>query len=113
MSALMLLALCLASAAFYVLASLVLKLGVGVPFLLLLAPVCLALGVAAWFESLALPTARLGVVLVLILAFEVVLTWAISIAIGESYGAREMVGLISILAGIAILYDAEGTQAAR
>lgn len=102
--------LCVASAAFYVLATAVLKLAGGTPFLILLLPVCAMLGLAAWFESMALPGARLGIVLILILAFEVLLTAACSLALGERYTGREIGGLLAILIGLAVLFDAEGSR---
>lgn len=107
MTAPILVTLCLVSASFYVAATLVLKFGSGLPFLLLLAPVFCALGLAAWFESLALPSARLGIVLLLILAFEVVLTAGVSFALGEAYRPSELLGMATILLGIVILFSAE------
>ncbi len=99
-----LLALCLTSASFSVLATVVLKLWSGTSYLVIVLPVCFALGTAAWFESMALPGARLGIVFVLILAFEAMLGIGVAVLFGESYGLREVVGLATILVGIAILY---------
>ena len=103
-----LLCLCLASAIFYVLAAVVLKLWSGTSYLVIVLPVCAALGIAAWFESMALPGARMGIVFVLILAFEAALGAGAAVMLGESYGRREIVGLATILAGIAILYLGQG-----
>lgn len=108
MSVTVLFGLCLVSAFFYMLAAVVMKLWTGTPFVLLVVPVCLALGTAAWFESMALPGARMGIVLVLILACEAMLGAGVAVALGESYGRRELFGLASILLGVAILYNGEG-----
>ena len=108
MSASALLALCFASAAFQVLATAVMKVSIGIPFLLLVLPVCATLGLAAWFESMALPVARIGIVLVTILAFEVIITAAVALALGERYSLREGAGLAAILVGTAILFCPEG-----
>ena len=111
MSAPLLLGLCFASVAFYALVTLMLKVATGIPFLLLVLPICAALGLAAWLESLALPAARIGVVLALILAFEVLITAAVTLALGESYRLREIAGLAAIIVGIVSLFGSE--EAAR
>jgi multidrug transporter EmrE-like cation transporter len=102
-----LLVLCATSAGFYVAAAVVMKLASHMPFLLLLLPVYAALGLAAWFESLALPGNRLGIVVLLILAGEVLLTAAVAFALGERYGLREIAGLLVIVAGIAVVCSAD------
>lgn len=107
-----LLTLCFVSACFYVLAAAVMKVAVGLPFLLIVLPVCATLGVAAWFESLALPTARIGIVLVTILAFEALIGAGVALALGERYSAREMLGLGAIHVGIALVFGAEGASRA-
>lgn len=109
----MMLALCFASAAFYALVTVVLKVTSGVPFLFLVPLICVALGVAAWIESLVLPAARIGIVLALILAFEVLITAAVALALGESYRLREFAGLGAILIGIVILFGSGETASAR
>ncbi len=111
MSAPLLLALCAISAAFYVAAAAIMKLGGGVPFALLLLPVFAALGVAAWFESLALPANRFGIVVLLILASEVIITAGVAVALGERYSLRELAGLLLIVVGMAVVCQADGARA--
>ena len=103
MSPPLLLALCAVSAAFYVTAAAVMKLAGGAPFLLLVLPVFAALGVAAWFESQALTSDRFGLVVLLILASEVLITAGVALALGERYGLRELAGLLMIVIGMAIV----------
>ena len=86
------------------------KLGAGTPFLLLLLPVCAALGLAAWFESQTLAVTRFGLVALLILGSEVLLTAGVAVTLGERYSLREIAGLLLIVAGIAVVYEAEGTR---
>ncbi len=103
MSAPLVLALCAISAACYVAASVVLKLGGHLPFLLLLMPVCGALALAAWFESTALSGNRLGIVALLIMGCEFLVTAGVAIGFGERYSSRELAGLLVIAGGIAIV----------
>ena len=112
MSPPLLVALCALSAAFYVAAGAVMKVAGGLPFVLLLVPVLAALALAAWFESLALPASRFGMVALLILAFEVLIAFGAAAALGERYSGRELLGLVVIVAGIAIVYDANAARAA-
>ena len=104
MSGPFLLLLCATSAGFYVAATAVMKLAGNVSFLLVLLPVYAALGLAAWFESTALTTSRFGLVGLLILASEVVLTAGVAIALGERYSLREIAGLALIVAGVAVVF---------
>jgi drug/metabolite transporter (DMT)-like permease len=112
MSGPFLLLLCATSAGFYVAATAVMKLAGNVPFLLVLLPVYAALGLAAWFESTALTTNRFGLVGLLILASEVVLTAGVAIALGERYSLREVAGLALIVAGVAVVFAADGAEPA-
>ena len=103
MSPPLLLALCALSAAFYVAVPLVMKLGGGTPFLFVVLLVLAALATAAWLESRALTVDRFGLVVLLILASEVVITAAVAIALGERYGLRELAGLLLIVTGMAVV----------
>jgi hypothetical protein len=98
------LALCLASATFYAGAAAVMKLAGGTPFLLLAVPLCAALGLAAWFESLALPGNRLGIVVLLIIGSEVLITAGVCLVLGERYSFREVAGLLIIFGGILLVF---------
>ena len=111
MPAPLLLLLCATSAGFYVTAAAVMKLGGGVPFLLLLIPVYAALGVAAWFESLALPGNRFGIVVLLILASEVLITAGVAVALGEHYSPREIAGILMIVVGMVVVCQGDGARA--
>ncbi len=112
MSSLALLGLCFASAVFYTGAAVVMKLGIGLPFLWLVPAVLLSLVVAARIEIVALHGARLGHVVVMIIAFEVLITTLVALALGERYALRELAGFFTILVGIALLVDAEGAHPA-
>ena len=103
MSAPLLFLLCALSAAFYVAAAAVMKLGGAMPFLPVIVAVYVALGIAAWFESRALPIDRFGMVVLLIIAFEVLITAGVALALGERYSLRETAGLAMIVAGMVVV----------
>lgn len=105
------LVLCIASGAFYVAAAAVLKLGSGLPFLLLVLPVYLILGLAAWFESVSLQGNRFGIVVLVILGSEVLITAAVALVLGERYGKPEIAGLALIVVGMAVVCGAEAARA--
>ena len=107
----LLLILCITSGACYVAAAALLKFGAGLPFLLLLLPVYLVLGLAAWFESMSLAGNRFGLVVLVILGTEVLVTAAVAIATGERYGTREIAGLAIIVLGMVVVFGAEGSHA--
>ena len=101
-------ALCLASAVFYVAGTAAMKLYGHAPFALLMVPVGLAFLLAAWFEVAVLRSTRVGQVFLLIFAFEVVLTALLAfVVLQERYSVREMLGLATIVTGIAILVSAD------
>ena len=103
MSAPLLVLFCALSASFYVAAALVMKLAGAMPILPVLLAVFVALGIAAWFESRALPIDRFGMVVLLILAFEVLITAGAALAFGERYSLREMAGILMIVAGMIVV----------
>ena len=76
-----------------------------------LLPVYAALGVAAWFESLALPGNRFGIVVLLILASEVLITAGVAVALGEHYSLREIAGILMIVVGMAVVCQGDGARA--
>ncbi len=110
MSSFMLLGLCFASAVFYTGAAVVMKLGLGVPFLWLVPAILLSLVLAARIETFALHGARMGLVVVVIIAFEVVITTLVALALGERFALRELAGFVAILVGVALLVDVGGTH---
>ena len=112
MSGPLLLLLCVTSAGCYVAAAAAMKLAASVPFLLLLLPVYVALGLAAWFESSALSGNRFGLVGLLILASEVVLTASVALALGERYSLPEVAGLALIVAGVAVVVATDRAESA-
>lgn len=97
-------ALCFASAVFYVAGTAAMKLLGHLPFIVLMIPVGLTFVVAAWFEVAVLRHARLGQVFLLIFAFEVTLTALLALFfLNERYSLREVLGLATIIAGIVLL----------
>lgn len=105
--------MCFLSAGFYVAATMVMKLMGHQPFALLLVPILLTFGTAAWFEVMVLRDGRLGQVFLLIFAFEVVMTALFAIAfLRETYSTREIAGLVVIVTGIGMmLYGGPAPQA--
>lgn len=112
MSSFALLGLCFASAAFYTGAGVVMKLGLGLPFLWLVPAVLMSLAIAARIETAALHGARMGYVVVVIIAFEVMMTSLVALALGERYALREVAGFLAIFVGVALLTDAESVHPA-
>jgi uncharacterized membrane protein len=111
MSVPLLLVLCATSAGFYVGATALMKIAGGTPFLMLLLPVLATLGIAAWVESLALPHNRFGIVGLLILSSEVLITACVAVALGERYSLREILGLTLIVIGLVVVCEADGRPA--
>ncbi len=104
-------ALCLASAVFYVSGTAAMKLYGDLPFGLLMVPVGAAFILAAWFEVAVLRTARVGQVFLLIFAFEVTLTSLLAfVVLNERYSTRELIGLATIIAGIALMVPGRGAD---
>lgn len=110
MSVALLVALCVTSAACYVAAAAVMKVAGGTAFVLVLLPVLVTLGLAARFESLALAGNRFGIVVLLILAAEVLITAGVAVALGERYSLREVAGLVMIVVGIVVVCEADGAR---
>lgn len=92
------------AAFFYMAASWIMKEWGASPYIVL-APVVLAtLAAGAWFETEVLRWSRLGFIIVLVLALEFVMTFIVAIAVlGEDYTLREIVGVIVVFTGIALL----------
>ena len=106
-------AMCFASAAFYVAATVVMKLFGGFHFALLLVPIAITFFPAAWFEVMVLRDGRLGQVFLLIFAFEIVITAFLAfVVLRETYTAREVLGLVTIVIGIALMFHGGGTRTA-
>jgi hypothetical protein len=104
MSSFAIFGLCFASAVFYAGAQFVMKLGSGLPFLVVLVPVLLTLSVAAGIESIALSGARIGHVVILIIGFETLCTAVFALLVlGESYRLTEVAGFAAILIGAGLL----------
>lgn len=112
MSSLVILGLCFASAAFYTGAGVVMKLGLNLPFLWLVPAILVSLAIAARIETVALHGARMGHVVVVIIAFEVLMTSLCALALGERYALRELAGFVAILIGVALLADGEAGRPA-
>jgi len=106
-------AMCFASAAFYVAATVVMKLFGGFRFALLLVPIGIIFFTAARFEVMVLRDGRLGQVFLLIFAFEIVMTSFLAfVVMRETYTARKMSGLVTIVIGIALMLHGGGTRTA-
>lgn len=99
--------LCATSAGFYVAAGVAMKLAADLPFGLVLLPVLALVAIAVRLESLALDGGRFGLVALFILAFEVVLIFGLALVLGERYGVKEFLGLLMVVAGIAVLQQSE------
>lgn len=104
MSSLATLMLASGAAFFYMAASWIMK-EWGSSSLLVLIPVVLAtLAVGVWFEIEVLKFSRLGHIIILILAVELVMTFFVATAVlGESYTRREIIAVMIIASGIGIL----------
>ncbi len=104
MSSLATLMLASGAAFFYMAASWIMK-EWGSSSLVFLIPAVLAtLAVGAWFEIEVLKFSRLGHIIILILAVELVMTFFVATAVlGESYSRREIIAVMVIASGIGIL----------
>jgi multidrug transporter EmrE-like cation transporter len=104
--------LAFSSALFYIVATYVMKQWSSLGSLTAVTLIIVTLGAAAICEILALRQERLGHIYVLILGIECVLvmvcTWYL---LRESYAAHELLGLILIVAGIALVQLPSGTRA--
>lgn len=99
------------AATFFVIANWIMKeyASAALPLVIPAAAIVLALG--AVMETEALKLNRLGHIIVLILAFEIAGTVALSILIfGESYNAREILGVTVIGLGILIISSAASAR---
>lgn len=96
--------LALLAALFYVAAALILKTWAVLPVWLALAGIMAAFSGACVVEMEVLRRARFADVVVLIIAFEVVIAVMLSRPLlGEIYTGRDLVGLVVVVSGLAIL----------
>lgn len=82
------------------------------PLVYSLPVVFLLLGPGGWLEIEVLKATRLGYVMVLMLSFELLMTFAIAcVVLGERYTAREIAGVAIIPGGLILLSTGKpGTQ---
>lgn len=96
--------LALGSAVFYVLATYAMKHWSNHVTLTAVAVIALALAGAVVCEIFALRIERLGYLYIAILGFECVIIAVVAIIVeGEVYATKELVGIASIVAGVALL----------
>jgi small multidrug resistance pump len=99
------------AATFFVIANWIMKEYASAALPLVIPAAAMALALGAVMEIEALKLNRLGHIIVLIVAVEVAATFALSIFLfGESYTAREIVGVAVIGLGVLILSSAATVQ---
>jgi drug/metabolite transporter (DMT)-like permease len=99
------------AATFFVIANWIMKEYASAALPLVIPAAAMALALGAVMETEALKLNRLGHIIVLIVAVEVAATFALSIFMfGETYGAREIIGVAVIGLGILILSSAATAQ---
>lgn len=104
MSALLTIFLATGAAFFYMAASWAMKAWGGTSLVLLVPAVLVILAIGAVFEIEVLKFARLGHVIVMVLAIEMLMTFVVStMVIGETYTPREVTGIAIVVAGLMML----------
>lgn len=104
MSSLATLMLASGAAFFYVAASWIMKEWGTSSLLVLIPTVLVTLTIGVWCEIEVLKFSRLGHIIVLILAVELVMTFFVSTALlGESYSPREILAVMVIASGIGLM----------